>query len=346
MTEGRFAEAATSPAGKGAYVAEVETEFEEDGEGEDCEELAEEDQPEEVLEEDLCPDDCDGYEVSGASAASAAAPAGDSGQGGGRSGARPGSARSSRSGQTSDYTVPEANREAWKNLGCDTEAGRMLRRLYAGKGPGDAAAKVTYPRRQAPAQRWEPKPAPRRPCPQRTAVKVPRANMRPAVDPDDPRNWRAPIPCRKPAQAILAEMENERPEKPDMPKGRDQVAEKEDLQNRFQFCGGRALPEGAMGNVPVGELPKPAPDQRLWADWCGRDQVDTNGMTAEQRKMFEDLMQAVKRKQARIAAIDAEEAADPKPSKAKTARNKEALQLRNDIDRCLADIDTLLALTE
>ena len=32
---------------------------------------------------------------------------------------------------------------------------------------------------ESPAQRWEPKPAPRKPCPQRAPVKVPEANRRP-----------------------------------------------------------------------------------------------------------------------------------------------------------------------
>lgn len=241
----------------------------------------------------------------------------------------------------SDYSVPEANREVWKAFGCGNEAGRILKRLYGPKGTAAASSKVSYPRMPSPSQRWEPQPAPRKPCPQRAAVRVPRATRQPTPDPDDPRNWRAPIPCRKPASEIFAEMEAARPEVPDLKQGRNQAKEKHGLQDRFQFCGGRALPPGAMGHVPVGEMPVPVPRHE-----SDRHQIDENGMTGEQREIFEDLMLAVKRKQARLAEIDAHMATDPVPSKAKTAMNKEALQLRNDVTSCLKDIDKLLELTE
>jgi hypothetical protein len=232
----------------------------------------------------------------------------------------------------------------WKAFGCETKAGRALRGLYSsGNRVRDATSKVSYPRLESPASRWEPKRLPRRPCPQQAAVRVPRPNACARADRDDPRNWPADLPCprRKPAAEILAEMQAARPEVPDnMARGRDQASEKQRLQDHFRYCGGNMMPKGAMGNVPPGELPKVA--ERAAA----RGQVDLNGMTAEHREIFQELAMAIQRKQARIDEIDAEDQADSRPSKKKTDRNKEALELKNAIGVCLKDIDRLLALTE
>jgi len=106
------------------------------------------------------------------------------------------------------------------------------------------------------------------------------------------------------------------------------------------------MPKGAMGHVPQGALPEPAPAQSaLRAEEDRRLAVET-GMTREQREMFQDLTTEVKYKKERLAEIDAEDEADPKPSKARTGRNKEALQLQNDVARCLGDMDRLLEITE
>eukprot|EP00932_Pfiesteria_piscicida_P018172 SRR837773.5037.p2 GENE.SRR837773.5037~~SRR837773.5037.p2 ORF type:complete len:157 (-),score=75.07 SRR837773.5037:9-440(-) len=141
-------------------------------------------------------------------------------------------------------------------------------------------------------------------------------------------------------------MEADRPQAPVLVKGRDQQAEKHQLQSRFQFCGGRAMPKGAMGHVePSAELPAKV-GQNAREIWEGRARLDENGMNADQREIFEDLMLAIKRKQERLKEIDAEEAAEAVKTKATTARNKEALELRNDIDRCLKDIDKLMDLAE
>lgn len=243
---------------------------------------------------------------------------------------------------STDYVVPEQSKEVWKNFGCDTEAGRMLRKLYSsGSHVKDASSRVSYPRLVSPARRWEPKSAPRKPCPQRAPVSVPKPQRR-SIDPDDPRYWRVPIPCRKPAAEIFAEMQDQRPEKPNLPQGRDQAAVKQDLQDRFRYCGGRALPEGAMGHVPRAELP--AAVARAPKDHATR--IDESGLTVEQREIFVELTRAIQYKQERLAELDTENAADPKASKAKTSRNREALQLQNDIQRCLNDIDTLLTITE
>lgn len=252
---------------------------------------------------------------------------------------------------TTDYAVPEENRDVWKNFGCDTEAGRMLRRLYGGMQQKEMASRVSYPRLVSPARRLsEPKAPPPKPCPQRAVVQVPRPMAR-RVDPDDPKNWRAPLPGRKPASIILAEMEAGVPKRPDLPSGRDQAAEKRSLQDRFRYGGGQALPPGAMGNVPKGEMP-PARASSVGArrkEQQLRHQRES-GMTAEQREIFQELTLAVKSKQARLAELDAADAAEKasgqKPSKASTERNKEALQLQNDIESCVRGIDTLLSITE
>lgn len=308
-----------SPACRGSLPAEIETEVEEDEE-----ELMAEQVDEEELEEEAGAAEEEEARYEAAPPRSAG-----SDRSGGRSSGRP----------SQDYTVRESSKEVWKNFGCNTEAGRLLRRLYTTKGPADAASKVSYPRLESPMSRWEPKAGPRKPCPQRAHVKVPRPTRAPRYDPDDPKNWRVPLPGRKPESEIRAEMEAQAPEVPNMPQGRNQAAEKAGLQHKFQFCGGRAMPKGAMGNVEAGASPEALVKE-------DRRSLDDNGMNAEHREIFEELMLAVKRKQERIAEIDAQDAADnAKPSKEKTARNKEALELRNDIDRCLKDIDKLMDLT-
>lgn len=243
---------------------------------------------------------------------------------------------------SNDYVIPNRNRDVWKHFGHGTEAGRLLRRLYNTKGQADGAARVSYPRLPSPARHWEAQPAPRKACPQRALIRVPRLRAG-TPDRDDPRNWRAPIPCRKPAKQIFAELEDHAPKRPpDLKSGRDLVREKADLQDCFHFCGGRALPRGAMGHVPEGELPKAEPSHRAMRNSTNPD----SGMTGEQQEIFQDLMRSVKEKQERLAIIEAEEATDIAPSKAKTARNKEALELRNGIERCLQDINTLFSITE
>jgi len=67
-------------------------------------------------------------------------------------------------------------------------------------------------------------------------------------------------------------------------------------------------------------------------------------MTAEQRGIFEDLLRSVREKQARLAELEAAEPG-PQGGRARAARTKEALELKNDIQRCLKDIDTLLEIT-
>ncbi|CAK9072234.1 Hypothetical protein SCF082_LOCUS35566, partial [Durusdinium trenchii] len=156
-----------------------------------------------------------------------------------------------------DYSVPVKNKEVWKQFGCETEAGRMLRKLYKGVGPKEAASKVTYPQLPSPSKRWEP--APRaKPAP-KAFVRVPRSAI-PRRDMDDPSQWPAPpIPCRRPAKEILAELEAEQARRlrtvPDLPKGRNQDLEKQGLQERFRYCGAKMLPKGSMGYVEPGELP-------------------------------------------------------------------------------------------
>lgn len=301
-----------TPSGRGA-AAEVETEFE-DEEDDAAAVQQQADEVEEDLEASVGEGSC---ETSGTAAGS----------------------------RSADYSTPAANKEVWKNFGCNTEAGRALRRLYKGGSASEASAMIAYPRLSSPSTRWEPKPAERKPCPQKAAVNAPKLRQS-GPDPDDPRNWRVPIPGRKPASQILAELEAHRPEKPVLPRGRDHSVEKNLLQNKFQFCGGRALPKGAMGHVETGALPEAAPNARARHE--SRRRKDENGMDAEQREIFEELMLAVKRKQERLKEIDAEEAADDpmRPSKARTSRNKEALELKNDVDRCLRDIDKLIELAD
>eukprot|EP00439_Symbiodinium_sp_Y106_P031210 s2642_g3.t1 len=181
-------------------------------------------------------------------------------------------------------------------------------------------------------------------------VRVPRAAA-PRRDMDDPRQWPAPpIPCRRPAREIFAELEAEearrRRAQPDLPKGKDLDHEKQNLQDRFRYCGGRMLPKGSMGYVEPGSVPPTGGAAEAATRRENRRRYDENGFDGEQREIFEDLVRAVQRKQARLAVIDDEQLADPKPSKAKTARNKEALELRNGIERDLKDIETLMSLAE
>jgi len=247
--------------------------------------------------------------------------------------------------KTGDYVVPAKNKEVWKQFGCGTEAGRMLRKLYAG--PKEAASKVTYPQLPSPIKRWEPTRA--KPAAPKAVVQVPRSAI-PRRDMDDPRQWPPPpIPCRRPAVEILAELEAEqarrRAEIPDLPKGRNQDHEKFSLQERFRYCGAKMLPKGSMGYVEPGQVPPTGGATEAALKREERKRLDENGFNAEQREIFEDLIIGVQRKQARIAQID-EEAVDQRPSKAKTAKNKEALELRNAIDRDLKDMQTLMSMGE
>jgi len=238
--------------------------------------------------------------------------------------------------------IPERNKEVWKQFGCNTEAGRMLKKLYASGRTSTASTKIAYPTFKT-AQRWEPKAAPQKPCPQRAGVQVPRAVRRPRADPDDPGTWQFPTGGKKQAHEIAAEMNAYMPEKPNLEAGRNLAAEKADLQDRFRFCGGKMMPNGAMGHVPAGDLPKVVP--RSVED--RPDYVDPEtGMTREQREIFEELMNAVRWRQERLAEIDSENAADQKMSKTRTERNKEALKLKNDIEECMRNIDTLMKVTE
>lgn len=250
---------------------------------------------------------------------------------------------SAASADLGDYTVPEASRDVWKKFGCNTESGRLLRRLYASRGgASEMASKVAYPRLQSPSRPWEPQVAPRKPCPQRASVRLPRPS-RATPDPEDPRNWREPLyGGRKPGHQIRLEMELSRPQVPSLPKGRDSSVEKRNLQDKFRYCGGRAMPKGAMGHVPMAaSLPKALPNPAAERRRRGED-----GLNAEEREIFEELALAIKRKQARLEELDAESTADPRPSKARTTRNREALELQNDIASCARDIEKLLQLTD
>lgn len=242
-----------------------------------------------------------------------------------------------------DYHPPEHAKELWKNFGCDTEAGRLLRNLYGNKPQKDGASKISYPK-VGMASKWEPKPKAKGPCPQKAQVRVPKPGHRQRPDPDNPDHWYFPAGGKKQLDQIIADTDDylDVPEKP--APGRNQDKEKDDLQQKFQFGGGNAMPKGAMGSVPKGDVPRaqPRPDK-------GPD-IDETGMTREQREIFEELIMAVQRKQARLKEIDAEEAeekaANKKAGKDQTERNKEALQLQNDIDRLLKDIDKLMELSE
>eukprot|EP00931_Biecheleriopsis_adriatica_P104418 TRINITY_DN79092_c0_g1_i1.p1 TRINITY_DN79092_c0_g1~~TRINITY_DN79092_c0_g1_i1.p1 ORF type:complete len:350 (+),score=90.01 TRINITY_DN79092_c0_g1_i1:57-1106(+) len=316
---------------RGQLAAEVDTEIEDNGAAEDEEydkTLLLADEVEEELELDPASADArSGYPATPSAPSSQAPQA------------------------TGDYVMPEQNKEVWKQFGCDTEAGRMLRKLYKGVGVKEAASKVSYPRLPSPARRWEP--APRaKPAAPKAVVRVPRAAV-PRRDMDDPRQWPAPpIPCRRPAREILAELEADQARlrvagaPRDLPRGRDQDVEKQGLQDRFQYCGGRMMPKGSMGHVSAGSLPPSGMAAKAAAMREDRKKLDENGFNAEQREIFEELISGVRRKQARVAEIDEADRLDPKPSKAKTALNKEALELRNAIDRDLRDIDKLLELTE
>jgi len=285
-------------------VEQVDTEYEEDAEGE-------KEQPDEVDEEE----ELDG-EVTQSVATDDRASA--------------------------DYSLPEENRDVWKNFGYGSEAGRALRKLYAGSSK-DAAARVSYPRMVSPARKWEPQAAPQKACPQRAHIPVPKS-VRPRLDRDDPKNWYVPAPGRKPASEILAELDSYKPTRPKLVPGRDQGAEKRGLQDKFRYAGGNAMPIGAMGHVPKGEVPDIAACRQVKIErW---DHIDESGLTKEQRGIFSDLTSAVQDKQNRLKELDVQDNADPKPGKAKTQRNREALQLQNDIQSHVRDIDRLLEISE
>jgi hypothetical protein len=133
---------------------------------------------------------------------------------------------------------------------------------------------------------------------------------------------------------------------PKLKAGRDQATEKKNLQEKFRYCGGNAMPSGAMGHVPKGAVPDITEVRRQLPErW---NHVDETGLTREQRTIFAELTEEVQDKQQRLAELDSQDSADQdqKPSKARCQRNKESLQLQNDIQRCLHDIDRLLHVTE
>ncbi|CAE7379488.1 unnamed protein product [Symbiodinium pilosum] len=99
-----YAAPPASPTGR------VETEIEDNGAAEADEEEAEDPLPASEVDEELVPEPME----------------------------RATPSEGSSTARTADYTVPEQSKEVWKHFGCDTEAGRMLRRLYKG-----AAASAT-----------------------------------------------------------------------------------------------------------------------------------------------------------------------------------------------------------
>merc|ERR1719387_1313121 len=114
-----------------------------------------------------------------------------------------------------DYRPPENAKELWKNFGCDTEAGRLLRNLYGNKPSRDGAAKISYPKVGGGAK-WEPKPKAKGPCPQKAQVRVPRPGGRQRPDPDNPDHWYFPAGGKKQLDQIVLETDDyhQDPEKP------------------------------------------------------------------------------------------------------------------------------------
>lgn len=253
---------------------------------------------------------------------------------------------------TTDYHVPEANKELWKKVGMDNEAGRMLRKLYTGKMQKDAAAKVKYPSlKEGPA--WKPEPKAKGSCPQKAKVNVPKPK-RERADLDDPKYWKYMFPegGKKPLEDILVETDdyaskishNNKPAR-----GRDQEKEKDGLAAVNQFGGGRMMPRGAMGYAEKSSVPAGKAEPRANPKNSSSTKDET-GMTQEQREIFEELTSSIAYKQQRLKAIDEKEAkeimAGCKPTQERTERNKEALQLQNDIDRLLKDLDKLMEITD
>lgn len=95
-----------------------------------------------------------------------------------------------------------------------------------------------------------------------------------------------------------------------------------------------------MGHVLPNEMP-------VTHDDAAQERLldEETGMSREEREIFRELTLAVKRKKERLEELDAANEADPEPSKARTERNKEALQVQNDIQTFMIDIDKLLDLT-
>merc|ERR1712157_196892 len=106
----------------GRGPAEVETEIEDNGNDFEEQEAPEIDEEEEV-------ESFDAPQVGVGPPSSSASAAGS--DVGGASG-----------GRSTDYAMPAANREVWKVFGHDTEAGRLLKKLYKNGGQSEAAAKV------------------------------------------------------------------------------------------------------------------------------------------------------------------------------------------------------------
>merc|ERR1719412_3539518 len=103
------------------------------------------------------------------------------------------------------------------------------------------------------------------------------------------------------------------------------------------------MPQAAMGHVPAGEVPRAEP--RSEVDRPGYIDPETR-MTSEQQEIFQELTEAIRWKQGRIAEIDAANALEVGATKARTARNKEALRLNNEIAENMRNIDSLLKITE
>mmetsp|Transcript_770 Transcript_770/g.1223 ORF Transcript_770/g.1223 Transcript_770/m.1223 type:complete len:235 (-) Transcript_770:120-824(-) len=223
-----------------------------------------------------------------------------------------------------EYEVPAANKDVWKKFGTNTAEGQALRKLYG----GSSAVTINYPRVKT-QQRQEPEKVVKA-CPQRAKVNVPQMGR---PDRNMERHTYLPLPGRKPEAVIRAETQDYERELERVAPGKNRAAMAEQLQNKFQFGGGRALPKGAMGHsVAVGAVPKPLPGRQ-------QEAREDDGMTAEQREMFQEICDDVQHLQDEIAKFQGMKLANGAPC-------VEELELQNKLKAKLRDIETLMRVSD
>jgi hypothetical protein len=233
-----------------------------------------------------------------------------------------------------DYEVPDTAKEVWKSFGCDTEAGRALRRLYAGSAPQIQYPKVRTAERPAP-----PKPV-RRPGGQggTETQNVPLPKF-------GPKRVAPPAPVygvmRRKSEAVIRAETNDFEEYVHPPRpGRNRQAMGKELAEKFEIAAdrGKILPLSAMpvyvGALPSSEKRRPAPKPSL-AQEC--------------QTLAGELVQEVSELQAQERALAAAHAAEAMPKNQRKAEELlyrqqcDALTLRNKKAGKLRDLDLVLS---
>lgn len=236
-----------------------------------------------------------------------------------------------------DYNPSPEIQKLWKEFGCDTSSGRLLRQLYNGRPPIIAYPKI-FKQEENPSAKKEPP----KPCPQRAYVSVPSFKKKP------PKSTAPIFTGGKKSLDTIHQETNDftRALEPAGPRGKNRQKMTTDLQDNHTYGRGSVLPKGAMGHgAACPKEPRSLPEKKALIEI-----EDPGDLSKQDAELFEEICTSLKKKQEELRTLKEKQPTFRPADVHRCQRQrvflaKEQLRLKEEIANDMKDLKKVLVNT-